>query len=42
MQRKTEEKYRSGKVKDRKSKRQKRIGYEKTKIKKYMFHLENR
>ena len=45
MQRQTEEKDRkqkAGKVLHRKGKRQKRIGSEKTKIKKHMFHLENR
>ena len=45
MQRKTEEKERkqkTGKIEDRKIKRQKRIGSEKTKMNKYMFRLENR
>ena len=45
MQRKTEEKERkqkTGKIEDRKRKRQKRIGSEKTKMNKYIFHLENR
>ena len=44
MQRPTEQedrKQKTGKVVYRKVKRQKRIGSEKTKIKKYMFHLEN-
>ena len=44
MQRQTEEKDRqqkTGKVVYRKRKRQKIIGSEKTKINKYMFHLEN-
>ena len=45
MQRKAEEKERkqkTGKIEDRKIKRQKRIGSEKTKMNKYMFRLENR
>ena len=45
MQRQTGEKYRkykTEKVVYRNRKRQKRIGSENTKIKKYMFHLENK
>ena len=45
MQRQKKEKDRKQKTEKvvyRKRKRQKRIGSEKTKIKKYMFHLENR
>ena len=45
MQRKTDEKdrkYKAGKVEHRNRKRLKRIRSQKTKIKKYMFHLENR
>ena len=45
MQRKTEEKdrkYKAGKVEHRNRKRLKRIRSQKTKINKYMFHLENR
>ena len=45
MQRKTEEKERkqkTGKIEDRKRKRQKIIGSEKTKMNKYMFDLKNR
>ena len=45
MQRQRKEKDRkqkTEKVVQRKRKRQKRIGSEKTKINKYMFHLENR
>ena len=44
MQRKTEEKdrkYKVGKVEHRNRKRLKRIRSQKTKINKYMFHLEN-
>ena len=42
MQRKTEEKDRWVKVEGRKWKRQKRKGSGKTKLKKYILHLENR
>ena len=45
MQRKIEEndrKQTTGKVEDRKRKKQKRIRSEKTEIKKYMFQLQNR
>ena len=42
MQRKTEEKDRWMKVEGRKRKWQKRIGSGKTKLKKYIFYLENR